>query len=67
MKVGSKLVCASRCSNSNNCISSNYNTATLTCSLFDSLAFKKGDVENDVCVVNSIAITNNSRAQLFGT
>ncbi|KAH3713357.1 hypothetical protein DPMN_073147 [Dreissena polymorpha] len=34
--------------------------------LFDSLAFEKGDIENDVCVVNSIAITNNSRAQLYG-
>ncbi|KAH3882797.1 hypothetical protein DPMN_006742 [Dreissena polymorpha] len=66
-KVGSQLVCASRCSISNNCISILYNAATLTCSLFDSLAFKTGDVENDVCVVNSIAITNNSRAQLFGT
>ncbi|XP_052247867.1 fucolectin-4-like [Dreissena polymorpha] len=40
-KVGSKLVCASRCSNSSNCISTHYNTATFTCSLFDSLAFKK--------------------------
>ncbi|KAH3712456.1 hypothetical protein DPMN_072158 [Dreissena polymorpha] len=66
-KVGSKLVCASRCSNSNNCNIIHFNPATFTCSLFDSLAFEKGDVENDVCVVNSIAITNNSRAQLFGT
>ncbi|KAH3897449.1 fucolectin-like [Dreissena polymorpha] len=65
-KVGSKLVCASMCVKSKKCISTHYNTATLTCSLFDSLAFKKGDAENDVCAVNSIAITNNSRAQLFG-
>ncbi|KAH3738170.1 fucolectin-4-like [Dreissena polymorpha] len=65
-KVGSKRVCASRCAKTENCISAYYNTATLTCSLFDSLAFQKGDIENDVTVVNSIAITNNSREQLFG-
>ncbi|XP_052280889.1 uncharacterized protein LOC127878404 [Dreissena polymorpha] len=64
--VGSKLDCASRCSNPKNCISAHYNTATLTCSLFDALAFQKGDIENDVTVVNSIAITKNSREQLFG-
>ncbi|KAH3786025.1 hypothetical protein DPMN_164124 [Dreissena polymorpha] len=66
-KVGSKLDCASRCSNPKKCISTHYNTATLTCILFDSLAFKKRDVENDVCDVNRIAITGNSMAQLFGT
>ncbi|KAH3752916.1 hypothetical protein DPMN_187542 [Dreissena polymorpha] len=65
-KVGSKLVCASMCSKTENCITAYFNKPTLTCSLFDSLAFQKGDIENDVTVVTSIAITNNSRKQLFG-
>ncbi|KAH3881898.1 hypothetical protein DPMN_020786 [Dreissena polymorpha] len=66
-KVLSNLLCASSCSETENCISAHYNKATLTCSLFDSLAFHPRDVENDITVVNSIAITENSRAKLFGT
>ncbi|KAH3716093.1 hypothetical protein DPMN_058810 [Dreissena polymorpha] len=31
------------------------------------IGIQEKDVETDVCVVNSIAITNNSREQLFGT
>ncbi|KAH3890454.1 hypothetical protein DPMN_014535 [Dreissena polymorpha] len=64
-KVKSKLVCASRCSKTENCVSAHYNTATLTCSLFDSLAFQKGDIENNV-IVKSIFKTKNSAKQLFG-
>ncbi|XP_052267421.1 uncharacterized protein LOC127869130 [Dreissena polymorpha] len=65
-KVLSNL-CASSCSKTENCISAHYNKATLTCSLFDFLAFHQRDVENDITVVNSIAITENSRTKLFGT
>ncbi|KAH3896588.1 hypothetical protein DPMN_020766 [Dreissena polymorpha] len=66
-KVLSNLLCASSCSKTENCISAHYNKATFTCSLFDSLAFHPRDVENDITVVNSIAITENSREKLFGT
>ncbi|KAH3740831.1 hypothetical protein DPMN_047545 [Dreissena polymorpha] len=66
-KVRLKLDCVSRCSKTKNCISTHYNKATKICSLFDSLAFKHADIENDVCDVNRIAITENSRAQLFET
>ncbi|XP_052233604.1 uncharacterized protein LOC127846418, partial [Dreissena polymorpha] len=65
--VRSKLDCTSRCPNTKNCISTHYNKATLTCSQFDDLAFKQGDVNFDVIAVNSIAITETSRAQLFET
>ncbi|KAH3894951.1 hypothetical protein DPMN_019111 [Dreissena polymorpha] len=58
-KVLSNLLCASSCSKTENCISAHSNKATLTC--------HPRDVENDITVVNSIAITENSRAKLFGT
>ncbi|KAH3808882.1 hypothetical protein DPMN_137241 [Dreissena polymorpha] len=66
-KVLSNLLCASSCSKTENCISAHYNKATLTYSLFDFLAFHQRDVENDITVVNGIAITENSRAKLFET
>ncbi|KAH3785597.1 hypothetical protein DPMN_163690 [Dreissena polymorpha] len=64
--IKSKFVCASRCSKTETCISAHYNTVTLTCSLFDSLEIQQGDVEYDVTLVNSIAITEKSWAQLLG-
>ncbi|KAH3708928.1 hypothetical protein DPMN_068386 [Dreissena polymorpha] len=66
-QVLSKLFCASSCSKTENCISAYYNTANLTCSLFDSLAFQQGDAENDIAVVNSIAIPENLKTKYFGT
>ncbi|KAH3878292.1 hypothetical protein DPMN_002180 [Dreissena polymorpha] len=62
-KVMSNLLCASSCSKTENCTSAHYNKATLTCSLFDFLAFHPRDVENGITVVNSIAIRENSSAK----